>query len=204
MNTFRLYVFFGVIIDDKLKFNLHINENTKKNSKNNGILYKLKQYVPCNILLSIYHSIIECYINYCNLIFGNAAGTHISPLEIAQKKAIRIVANQPPRSHTNPIFSSLKILKISDLYKYNLGIYMWKNEINFAQYFQINLYNTRSGDHYVPSVQRLTLAQNQSIYHQVLLNWHDIPLDIKSSPSLVGFKRKYKSHLISYYLSEDV
>ena len=33
--------FLGVIIDDKLKFNVHIKEITKKISKNIGVLYKL-------------------------------------------------------------------------------------------------------------------------------------------------------------------
>ena len=71
--------FLGVIMDDKLRFNLHINEISKKISKNIGVLFKLRQYVPNNTLLSVYRSIIEYYINYCNLIFGNTCSTHISP-----------------------------------------------------------------------------------------------------------------------------
>ena len=63
--------FLGVIIDDKLKFNLHINAITKKISKSIGVLYKLRQYVSNTTLLSVYHCIIGCHINYCNLIFGN-------------------------------------------------------------------------------------------------------------------------------------
>ena len=195
--------FLGVTIDDKLKFNLHINEITKKISKNIGILYKLKQYVPCDTLLSVYRSIIECYMNYCILIFGNAPYTHLSSLVIAQKKAIRIVANQPFRSHTNPIFLSLNMLKVYDIYKYNLGIYMWKNESYFAENFRINLHNTRSGDHYVPSPQRLTRAYNQSIMCQAPQNWYNIPIPVKSSTSLNSFKKNYKSFLISNYQNED-
>ena len=196
--------FLGVIIDDKLKFNLHINEITKKISKNTGILYKLRDVVPSNTLLSVYRSIVECYINYCNLIFGNASAVHISPLVIAQKKAIRIIANQPPRTHTNPIFSALNILKVNDFYRYNLGIYMRKNESNFSEYFRINLNNTRSGDHYVPPRNRLALSFNQSINRQVINNWLNIPPCVRNSPSLITFKRNYKKHIISNYQSENV
>ena len=195
--------FLGVTIDDKLKFNLHINAITKKISKNIGVLYKLKQYLPCETLLSVYRSIIEVYINYCNLLFGNASYTHLSSLVIAQKKAIRIVANQPYRSHTNPIFLFLNLLKVADIYKYQLGIYMWKNEVNFEQNFRINLHNTRSGDHYVPSRQRLTRTFNQSIMYQAPNNWQDIPVTIINSPSLSSFKRNFKSHLISLYQDVD-
>ena len=107
--------FLGVIMDDKLKFNIHIKEVSKKISKNLGVLYKLKDFVPSNTLLTVYRSIIESYINYCNLIFGNAAITHLTPLVTAQKKAVRIVAKKPPLSHTNPIFFDLKLLKLTDL-----------------------------------------------------------------------------------------
>ena len=54
--------FLGVIIDDKLSFKLHINEITKKISKNIGVLYKLRQYVPNDTLTSVYRGIIECHI----------------------------------------------------------------------------------------------------------------------------------------------
>ena len=195
--------FLGVLIDDQLKFDVHINEITRKISKNIGILYKLRQYVPNSTLLSVYRSIIECYLNYCNLLFGNAMHTHIAPLVIAQKKAIRIVANQPPFAHTEPIFSHLKLLKLSDLYLYNLGIYMKKNIEYFAPNFQINLHNTRSGNHYVPSFQRLALTQNQSIMYQAPKNWHNIPLLVKNSRSLDTFKRNYKTFLLSCYDNDN-
>ena len=195
--------FLGVIIDDKLKFNLHINTITKKISKSIGVLYKLQQYVSSETLLSVYRCIIECYINYCNVIFGNARSIHINPLIIAQKKAVRVVVKQPPLSHSNPIFSSLKILKVRDFYNYNLGSYFHKNEGKFRQYFRINLNNTRSGDHYVPPLQRLTLTYNQSIINQALLNWVDIPPNIRNSPSFSSFKKNYKLHLLSQYQDES-
>ena len=191
--------FLGLIIDDKLRFNLHINEVSKKNSKNIGVLYKLRHYVPSTTLLTVYRSIIESYINYCILIFGNASSTHLSPLIVAQKKAVRIVAKEPPLSHTNPIFFNLKLLKVPDFYRYNLGIYMWKNIGIFENNFWINTHNTRSGDHYDPAFYRLTLTQRQSIIYQAPENWRDITDPIINSPSLKTFKRNYKQFLISSY-----
>ena len=81
---------------------------------------------------------------------------------------------------------------------------MRKNESNFSEYFRINLNNTRSGDHYVPPRNRLTLSFNQSINRQVPNNWLNIPTCIRNSPSLITFKRNYKKHIISSYQSENV
>ena len=181
---------------------MHIKEITKKNFKNTGALFKLRQYLPSNTLLSVYRSIIECHINYCNLIFGNASFTYLSPLIIAQKKAVRIVANEPTRSHSDPIFSALNLLKVTDFYRFNLGVYMRKNEGNFRQNYRINVHNTRSGNHYVPSFQRISSTLNKSIMYQAPHNWGHIPSTVKNSPSLRTFKKSYRAFLISYYQRE--
>ena len=81
---------------------------------------------------------------------------------------------------------------------------MYKNEDVFAQNFRINFYNTRSGDHYVPSPQRLSLTFNQSIWNQALQNWHNVPISVKNSPSVMCFKKNYKKHLISFYQFESL
>ena len=83
--------FLGVEIDNKLKFNNHINSISNKISKNAGVLYKLRQFVPQNILITIYRSLVESYLNYCTLLFGNAFQSHLNPLEVAQRKCLRII-----------------------------------------------------------------------------------------------------------------
>ena len=102
--------FLGIIVDDQLKFDQHINLTANKISKNIGILYKLRQYVPRNTLTCMYRNFVECYLNYCNIIFGNAYPSHIKPLEIVQKKkCLRSIDNQPPLFHAFPIFSEPKV-----------------------------------------------------------------------------------------------
>ena len=46
--------FLGVIIDDNLKFNIHINTINKKISKNIGVMYNLRQYVSkCFAIIAV-------------------------------------------------------------------------------------------------------------------------------------------------------
>ena len=80
---------------------------------------------------------------------------------------------------------------------------MWKNLDYFIENFRFNYFNTRSGDRYEPSYQRLTLTFNQSIMRQAPINWVNIPDAIKNTPSLNSFKRKYKRHLLSLYQVEN-
>ena len=111
---------------------MNINNIFTKISKSIGILYKLRQYLPISTLKSIYYSFIKCYLSYCPVIFGNAFATHLKPLEIAQRKCIRVISKLP-RAHAEPKFPRLKILKFRDIYKLNLGIIMYKNVDMFLQ-----------------------------------------------------------------------
>ena len=86
--------FLGVVMDEKLKFNLHVDKIAGKISKNSGILYKLRPFLPADSLKSIYYSFVYCCLNYCPIIFGNAYESHLKPLNVAQKKCIRLISNK--------------------------------------------------------------------------------------------------------------
>ena len=94
--------------------------------------------------------------------------------------------------------------RVKDIYKYNLGVYMFKNIGNFESSFRVNPYLTRSGDYYAPNFQRLSITQNQSIKFQAPYLWSRIPIEIKQCRSLASFKKRYKSYLINKYIEEDL
>lgn len=203
INYVSSFRFLGLIIDDKLKFNVHIDHISVKISKNIGVLYKLRQYLPLDTLVIMYRNMIECYFNYCILIYGNAYKSHLNTIEISQRKSLRVICNLPPFAHTNSIFLNLRIFKFNDIYKYNLGIYMYKNMDKFSPNLINHPYATRSGNYHVPTFQRLTLTQNQSIMYQVPLNWLEIPDHVRDRASLNSFKYSYKSFLISSYIMNE-
>ena len=45
-----------------------------------------------------------------------------------QKRAVRIIAGSTFTAHTEPLFQEFSILKLDELYKLFLGIYMYKQE----------------------------------------------------------------------------
>ena len=55
--------------------------------------------------------------------WGNS--TSITQLGVLQKRVIRIINKKRYRSHTDPIFKSESILKISDLYKLHVSLFMF-------------------------------------------------------------------------------
>ena len=57
--------YLGLIFDSNLNFKSHVDIIASKMSKNIGIMCKVSNFLPRNVLLSIYYAIIHPYLNYC-------------------------------------------------------------------------------------------------------------------------------------------
>ena len=192
--------FLGVIIDDKLKFVDHIKHISNKISKSVGILYKLKDCVPKNILIQLYYSLAYPYIQYCNLIYANTFNTHLDPLIKLQKKLIRAIDNAPYLAHTNNLFFNNRILKLDDINKYCTGVYMFKNRHLFVTTNSIHNHNTRQRNNLRTPFQRTCVTQQSMTYRGPLV-WNSLPPRIRGIATLDSFKNNLKTHLLSNYQS---
>ena len=85
----------------------------KKISKVTGILYRLKNIFPDNVLFVLYNSLIVSYINYGLLLWG----VHVHKLEPLQKKALRFMTNCGYIAHTIPQLIKHGLLNVRDMYK---------------------------------------------------------------------------------------
>ena len=106
------FLFLGLQINHNLNWNNHIRSISFKVSKIAGILHKLKNEFPTSILKSIYNTLILPHLNYCVLCWGSQTNR----IHLLQKRAIRNINNANYRAHSEPIFKSLNILKIDDIY----------------------------------------------------------------------------------------
>ena len=83
--------FLGVIIDDKLKWNLHILYMKNKISKSNGILYKIRNFLDRKTLSHLYNSFVFSYLIYGIEVWGNTNAVHLDPIIKIQKKLVRTI-----------------------------------------------------------------------------------------------------------------
>ena len=106
------FIFLGLQINHNLYWNNHIRSISFKLSKIAGILHTLKNEFPTSILKSIYNTLILPQLNYCVLCWGSQTNR----IHLLQKRAIRNINNANYRAHSEPIFKSLNLLKIKDIY----------------------------------------------------------------------------------------
>eukprot|EP00914_Ancora_sagittata_P002405 GHVO01005317.1.p1 GENE.GHVO01005317.1~~GHVO01005317.1.p1 ORF type:complete len:374 (+),score=-11.49 GHVO01005317.1:285-1406(+) len=116
IDTIKCTTFLGVKIDNNLTFSEHLKHTCKKVSKSTGILYKASKIVNRSTLIMLYNSLLLPYLTYCNIIWGKAAKQHTDRLFRLQKKALRIICNKPPMTHSLPLFNDCSLLTLDGLY----------------------------------------------------------------------------------------
>ena len=77
--------FLGVTIDENLNWKAHIKSVSLKISRSVGVLSKIKNIVPDNVLVMIYNSLILSHLSYCNLAWGNSYSGHLMQLKCCKK-----------------------------------------------------------------------------------------------------------------------
>lgn len=131
--------FLGVRILNSLSWSDHINHVRNKIAKSVGIIKKVTKLLNHKTLVSLYKALVIPYLNYCNLIWGNAPNIHLNKLHVLQKKAIRVIHGLPAREHTSEYFIQNNFLSIADIHKVSCIIFLYKLIFNTLPNF-INIY----------------------------------------------------------------
>ena len=100
-------------------------------------MHRIKHHLPLKVRLQIYHSFIQSHVNYCSLVWGFAAKSHIESLFITQKKAMRAIMpgnvnyfyrdGQLPTS-TKSSFRDYKILTVHSIIVKNAISFMHRTK----------------------------------------------------------------------------
>ena len=120
--------FLDIVIEQHLNWAMHISHLCNIIARNVGILQKLRYFIPAYVLTILYHSLILSHLQYCTLLWANSYHSHLYKLRLLQKKAIRIISNTDYLAHSSKLFLNLKLLKLDDIIKFQLGSF-----INYVQ-----------------------------------------------------------------------
>ena len=93
-------------------------------AKQHTIIEQVKHFLPIKSLHTLYFAFIQPHISYGILAWGNAYSTICQKTILLQKRALRLINNVQYNSHTDPLFKRSKILKINDLYEYQIILFM--------------------------------------------------------------------------------
>ena len=127
--------FLGVIVDEKLSWSSHIKAVKTKMSRFIGVMYKIKRQLPIKARLQIFQSFVQSHLNFCSLVWGFAAKSHIESLFASQKQGIRAVIqgyvnyyykDGKTPAHTKSAFKEHEILTVHGVIAKNALILLHK------------------------------------------------------------------------------
>ena len=127
-----------ILIDTLFNFLSHIKSIKQKIFRSNGIISKLSSFLPFSALLNLYYSLINSHLLYSLPIWGSTYSTYLKKLCTLQNKAVRIINKGCYQDHVSSFYLSLKILKLTDLFKLEIAKIVYSHfQKNFFPYFLI-------------------------------------------------------------------
>jgi len=120
--------FLGVYIDQNLDWKQPTSHTSLKISRSLGILNRVMSMLTVDILKTLYYTMIHSYFLYCNVVWGGACKLAVNKLICLQKRAVRLLTHSTFRAHCNPLFICLGILKLNDIYKLQIGLFIYNSK----------------------------------------------------------------------------
>ena len=121
--------YLGIIIDEHLSWNSHIEMIGLKVSKALGIINDLKSIYPQRVSFTLYNSLIISDMLYGILLWGKS--DNVDKIAKLQKRAIRTISFSRPIAHTEPLFKTFNLLKFNDIYTLKLMKFFYKQMIRY-------------------------------------------------------------------------
>ena len=172
------------------------------------ILSKLRYYVNLDILINLYYLLIYPFLIYGLVVWGSTHHTNTDPLLILQKRALRIMIFSKFDEHSSPLFKQTNILKLFDLIKFQISIFMYKfynNQLPFVfdSYFlsskEVHHYNTRFSSRHTYEIPNV--RTNYGIFNIKFAGanvWNSLDAELKTL-STKTFKARLKKKFVSNY-----
>lgn len=122
------------MIDARLRWGSHISFLCARLRKMVYKFVQLRNVLPPHLLRMVFLALVQSITEYGIICWGGCSATVLHPLVMLHKKIIKICLKRPIQYPTELIYKEFKILKIEDLYNFNLikYVYTWKNEFPIA------------------------------------------------------------------------
>ena len=192
------YEYLGVLIDEKLGMNDHIEHITKKVQAKLCTSRKLRRHVSEATALKIYKTLIMCHMDYGDFVIDSGIKANIDRLDRLQTRTIRCIEYQLDRTKRrdlNMLYKRYKLEPLESRRKRNLVKLMYsesKNPLNRDNYRPKIVLRSSKSVKMSHKFTRLTKIQ-KSPYYRGLELWDKLPQDIHKIESKIEFKNKIRT-----------
>lgn len=199
----RTAKFLGIIIDDRLCFTDHVRSVVAKLSRSLGVMRKISYFVPVQVMINLYYSIVYPHAVYGILAWGRSGLGNSGRVDAKLRRSVKLISHDPRESP----YTKYGLLTFDNLYVFFNCVKFFKHHIlGEHQYFRSkfdltepnHLYQTRFRTGNRLNVPRLQKSKcRASFFYQAIKLWNWIPCELRSLESLNSFRKQLKAFLLS-------
>jgi len=181
--------YLGVLIDNKLNWNNHIQSIAHKASQVNGFLYRNLRQCPTNIKVICFKSMVRPILEYASSIWAPHTNVNIQRLEAVQRRAARFCFNNfSPYSSVTSMLQSLDLQSLQTRRNISKLIIMYKminGNLHIPNPLLPNQRDSRRG--YFTQLQTRIDSFKFSFFPSTVKLWNSLPPTVINSPTLNQF-----------------
>jgi hypothetical protein len=195
----------GVTLDKHLTLNSHISSVCKSAFYHTRAFRHIRKSLTDDMAKAVATSLVQSRLDYANSLFYGISKFNLNKLQRVQNSLARIVLNRHHLDSSNSLLSQLHWLPIHHRINFKYATITFKALSSQQPYHLSSLLHPyvsrsthilRSSSHQLLAIPRCrTEFGKRAFSHSAPSVWNSIPVEIRSSSSLVSFKRSLKSHL---------
>ena len=189
----------GVIVDNNLSWQEHVNFISKRTAKKLYQLSKIKHLLSQEGRILFFNGHLQPGLDYCSTLWDSASENTLKPLVRLHKRAIKTIL-LTKSTLTRDDYSTLNILPLKQRFLFNKGTLMHRVLSGEAPPSLINNFrvnDTRNTNKVATPTPRLDLFKSSLAYSGSIL-WNKLPCSLRQTMSANTFKQHFKSHLFTF------
>lgn len=127
LNKVKYVKYLGVLVDQRLSWNEHIELTTKRVRKLIWVFKSLRHVARKELITQTYIALAQSMLTYCISVWGSANKTAYLGLERAQRSLLKVMLSKPFRYPTEDLYLEASVLSVRKLYVLNIVLKMHKS-----------------------------------------------------------------------------
>ncbi|KAK3089449.1 hypothetical protein FSP39_003702 [Pinctada imbricata] len=194
----------GVIVDNELKFQLHISTQVKKANQIVGLIKRSFSYIDEEMFLVLFKSLVRPHLEYGSNIWSVIYKKDSIAIENVQRRATKLLDNIKNLSYSE----RLKHLGLPSLEYRRLRADMIEtfrilnniDKVDQAKLFPLNTNPTRGHEKKIFKRHNRTNIRKFCFTHRVVDTWNSLPASVVDAKNVNSFKNKLNAHWKGFYL----
>lgn len=197
--------YLGLIVQQSLRWNLHVEHIHKKISKFLGMLRQSSYMIPLKERKNLFYAHVNSQICYLCIIWQNAPNYVISKISITLNKFMRTIFWEDyldPNVRTVDLYKNNYIMNFAQLKYFESALFVYKVKNNLIKHnlelqslSELHRFNTRNMINIQIRMPRTNYIKLGCIY-PAIINYNNLPLNLKTITSIHIFKNSLKKYVI--------